>query len=207
MADESAEVTVNNNSTFGLTQPFKAETVSTGSETLEIKPISQTSNETLEIKPLSQTSSQTLDVKPLRTDSRQELAVSEPIRTDSVSSSNSTVDLKPVAFDVCMRTGPAPLPPTHVCEPYAHKIAFSLLGVEVFGVAWSGEAQTIVDDRPGRPVVTWGAVVPAPPPRTVGLPGPPDHGHDHGSGHGHTHHRGHGHEGDTGKGGLRIRLG
>jgi hypothetical protein len=151
-------VNQNNSSKFELVQPFKVENDSnstlevkplsqTSSETLEIKPLSQTSSETLEIKPLSQTSSETVELKPVRVDNRQEVAYTDPIRTDS------TLDLKPVALDMCVRTGQASLPPTHVCEPYRHKLAFTLMGVEMYGLELSGESQTIVDDRPSRQVI------------------------------------------------------
>jgi hypothetical protein len=178
MADESAEITLNNNnnsnSKFELVQPFKAETVAnttstaTSNEVVEVKPLSQTLevkplSQSLELKPLNQTSKQTsdqtLEIKPLNVDSRQEIAVTDPIRTDA----SSTVDLKPVALDVCVRTGQASIPPTHICEPYNHRIGLSLLGVEVFGIAWCGESQTIVDDRRMHPSIAWGAVMPSPP--------------------------------------------
>src|SRR5215208_89210 len=192
MADESAELTLNNNNKFQLVQPFRTENVSTNTSTqsLDVKPLS------IEVKPLSQTSNQTLDLKPVNVDSRQELVVTDPIRTDAT----STLDLRPIALDVCMRTGQAPLPPTHVCEPYNHRLAFTLLGVEVFGVVLSGESQTIVEDRPGRPMVAWGDVTPAPPTVHIGLPehrSPPAKPHAH---HDHGRHR------PGGGSGLRIRL-
>jgi hypothetical protein len=194
MADESAEITLNNNNSgrFELVQPFKAEnvstTTSTSSQTLDVKPLSQT----LEVKPLSQTSNQALELKPVNVDSRQEIAYTDPIRTDA----SSTLDLKPVAMDVCVRTGQASLPPTHVCEPYHHRVALTVLGVELFGLAWSGDSQTIVDDRRSKPAIAWGEVTPAPS-MHVGLPqhSPPDH-------HPGALHRPRGRE----RGGLRIRL-
>lgn len=192
MADDSVELDLKltNNTTqtnkLELPQPLKTENV----QTLDVKPQSQT----LEVKPLTQTTNQSLELKPVKVDSnsRQEVAYTDPIRTDA--SSNSTLDLKPIALDVCMRTGPASLPPTHVCEPYHHRIGLTLLGVEVFGVAWSGETQTIVQDRGGRPMVAWGPVVSAPPTVHVDLPQHGHHPHRHGGGH---HQRG---------AGLRIRL-
>lgn len=167
MADESAEVTLNNNNSFQLVQPFKAETVttSTSNETLEIKPLSQTSSETMELKPVRIDGRQEMGLDPLKVDSRQEV-VYDPIRTDA----NSTFDLKPIALDLCMRTGQASLPPTHVCEPYQHRLAFTMMGVEVFGIAVSGDSQTIVEDRGGRPMVAWGSVMPAPRAFDAGLP-------------------------------------
>jgi hypothetical protein len=160
-----------------------------------------TSSETIEVKPLSQTSNQAIELKPVKVDSnnRQELAY-DPIRTDA----SSTVDLKPIALDVCMRSGPASLPPTHVCNPYQHRIGFTLLGIEMIGMTWSGETQTIVDDRPGRPVVAWGPVTPAPPPVHVGLP-VHHHSHVRRADEGGLHiHPKHGHRVE--EGGLRVRL-
>ena len=167
MADESAEVTLNNNNnnSFKLVQPFKAETVTTSGETIEIKPLSQTSSETMELKPVRIDGRQEMGLDPLKVDSRQEV-VYDPIRTDA----SSTFDLKPIALDLCMRTGQASLPPTHVCEPYQHRIAFTMMGVEVFGIAVSGDSQTIVEDRTGRPMVAWGNVMPAPRPFEAGPP-------------------------------------
>jgi hypothetical protein len=167
MADESLDITLTNNN--NLNGQLGLTTTNTNNNTSNT-----TSSETIDIKPLSQTSNQTMDLKPVKVDSnnRQEVAY-DPIRTDA----SSTFDVKPLMFDMCMRTGPAPLPPTHICEPYHHRIGFTLLGVEVMGLSWSGESQTIVDDRARRPFVAFGAVTPAPP-HHVGLPAP-HHGHRH----------------------------
>jgi hypothetical protein len=185
MADESAEVTVTNKNSFELVQPFKVDSAAA---------TTNTSSETLEIKPLSQTSNETLELKPVRMDGRQELGV-DPIRTDA----NSTLDLKPIAVDVCMRTGQASLPPAHIREPYRHHVGLTLMGVEIFGLAFSGDSETIVEDRPGRPMVVWGDVVEAPPVFDAGLP-------VHRGEHHASHHRGHGRPREGGGGGLRIRL-
>jgi hypothetical protein len=191
MADESAEITLNNNNSakFELVQPFKAETVSTANSTsaqsLDVKPLSQT----VEVKPLNQTSNQTLELRPVNVDNRQEIAVTDPIRTDAT----STLDLKPLALDVCLRTGEASIPPTHICEPYHHRIGLTLLGIELFGVVWSGQNQRIVDDRRSRPTTVWGHVEPAPRVE-LGLPRHPPHEHVHDRHGGHR------------RGGLRIRL-
>jgi hypothetical protein len=198
MADESAEVTVTNKNSFELVQPFKvdsaAATTNTSSETLEIKPLSQTSNETLELKPVRMDGRQELGLDPVKVDSRQEVAY-DPIRTDA----NSTLDLKPIAVDVCMRTGQASLPPAHVREPYRHRVALTLMGVEIFGLAFSGDSETIVEDRPGHPMVVWGDVIEAPPVFDAGLP-------VHRGERQPPHHRGHGRPREGGGSGLRIRL-
>ena len=166
MADE-AEITLNNNNRFEFPDVLETKSTttntSTNTSTVEVKPLTQTNNQVIDVKPITQTSNQALELKPVRLDSRQELAVTEPIRTDANSNSNSTLDLKPLVIDVCSRTGQASLPPTHVCQPYQHRIGFTVLGVELFGITMSGDAQTIVDDQPGGgPTIAWGPVVEAP---------------------------------------------
>jgi hypothetical protein len=191
---EEAEVTVNQNSSFRLEQPFEAKSTSTNTNTststIDIKPVTQTSNQNIDVKPLTQNSTQTVDLRPVKLDSRQELAVTDPIRTDS----SSVLDLRPLVIDICQRTGQASLPPTHVCQPYQHRIGLTLLGMEVFGVVLSGENQTIVEDRAGRPFVTWGPAVAAPHVHHEPLPGGPPRDRS-GPRHGEDRY-----------GGLRIRL-
>jgi hypothetical protein len=191
---EEAEITLNNN--VALVQPFEAKTTSTNTQIVDVKPLTQTTNnnQTVDVKPLSQTVNQSLDLKPVNVDSRQELAVTEPIRTDA----NSTLDLKPLVIDVCSRTGQASLPPTHVCQPYQHRIGFTVMGMELFGLTWSGESQTIVADRPGAPTVVWGPVEQPPRRMTIDVP----HGH---SPHGHGGHH-HAPRTEPSDGKLRMRL-
>jgi hypothetical protein len=201
MADDSLEITLTNNDTIGGSLDLTTNQTNT---------ISNTSSETIDIKPLSQTStaSQTMDLKPVKVDSssnnssnsRQEV-VYDPIRTDQ----SNVLDVKPLAIDMCMRSGPASLPPTHICEPYHHRIGLTMLGVELFGLVVAGESQTIVDDRPRRPVLAWGEVTPAPPAFHVGLP--TAHHHEHRHEHHHDHDRGLAIHPKRKHGGLRIRLG
>jgi hypothetical protein len=200
---EEAEITLNNNSSFALVQPFEAKTTSTNTSTntqiVDVKPLTQTSTntQTLDVKPLTQTVDQSLELKPVNIDSRQELAVTEPIRTDA----SSTLDLKPLVIDVCSRTGQASLPPTHVCQPYEHRIGFTVLGMELFGVTWSGESQTIVADRPGGPSVVYGRVESLPHrPTIIDVPGG---GRGDGDHHHHEHHRP---KSRRGEGKLRMKL-
>jgi hypothetical protein len=198
---EEAEITLNNNSSFALVQPFEAKTTSTNTSTntqiVDVKPLTQTTanTQTVDVKPLTQTVNESLELKPVNVDSRQELAVTEPIRTDA----SSTLDLKPLVIDVCSRTGQASLPPTHVCQPYQHRVGFTGMGMELFGMTLSGESQTIVADRPGAPSVVWGPVESAP--QRVTIDGP--HGHARSHHDKPHHHEEHTHPRD---GKLRMRL-
>lgn len=63
-------------------------------------------------------------------------------------STTSTIDLKPVAVDSCVRLELAPLPPTEVSVPYDTTWSWSLLGLELFALHVSGEASTHL--RPER---------------------------------------------------------
>jgi hypothetical protein len=111
-------------------------------ETIEIKP--------LEIKPL--------EIKPLNLTTKSELAVTQPIVTDSKTDSaakldlkieplkiesdqRSAIDVKPLAIDACQTLKLAPLPPTCIDQPYQHHFGFTLMGVEMWGFNISGGSQ------------------------------------------------------------------
>ena len=146
-----------------------------------------------------QTRSELVVPQPFRTESRQELAVTEPVVTDS--RNTMSLDIRPVAIDLCSKTSLGPLPPTCIRQPYQHHFGFTLFGVEWLGMNFSGESQMIVQDLPKQPQVAWGS---------------PEHHHAH-----EAHHRheasGHGDSSSEPKGsssassepraGLRIRLG
>ena len=54
---------------------------------------------------------------------------------------NENIDLKPLAVDTCQTLKFAPLPDTSVCNPYRHRIAMSMWGVEVLTLAFHGETE------------------------------------------------------------------
>ncbi|WP_426567252.1 hypothetical protein ACPPVT_08745 [Angustibacter sp. McL0619] len=60
----------------------------------------------------------------------------------------SSVDLRPVAVDSCVRLELAPPPPTEVCTPYEQRWGWSVLGLELFALSVSGQTSTHV--RPDR---------------------------------------------------------
>jgi hypothetical protein len=145
--------------TLGLPQPFKTE----GSNTYDIKP-------------LSTDNSFTIDIKPLNADLKL-----EPLRTDS----HATLDLKPVVLDLCLTLNIGKVPSFCIRQPYRHRIGFSLFGMEVWGFSFSGEQETIIEERGPRPQIAAGGASwpPAEPYRT-------ERAEPHASG-----------------GGLRVRLG
>jgi len=76
-----------------------------------------------------------------------------PVTTTSSTTSSvdtsSSLDLKPVAVDSCVRLELAPPPPTEICMPYGQTWSWSVLGLELFALSISGESSTHV--RPQRP--------------------------------------------------------
>jgi hypothetical protein len=60
----------------------------------------------------------------------------------------SSVDLKPVALDSCVRLELAPAPPTEVHSPYEQRWAWSVLGFELFALTVQGSLSTHVRPEP-----------------------------------------------------------
>ena len=84
------------------------------------------------------------------TDSKVDLKV-EPLSITS--DSNSVVDLKPVAVDSCQTIKIAPLPPIRMEQPYSQHFGFTFMGMELFGFTTSGRYETLLND-PVKPVHT-----------------------------------------------------
>lgn len=105
-----------------------------------------------------QTRSELVVPQPFRTESRQELAVTEPVVTDS--RNTMSLDIRPVAIDLCTKTSLGPFPPTCIRQPYQHHFGFTLFGFEWLGMSFSGESQMIVQDLPKQPQVAWGSPEP-----------------------------------------------
>jgi hypothetical protein len=116
-------------------------------ETVEIKP--------LEIKPL--------EVKPLNLTTKSELAVTQPIVTNSTTKGDNTaklnlaieplrvesdqrsaIDVKPLAVDACQTLKLAPLPATCIEQPYTHHFGFTFMGVELWGFNVNGTSEMAV---------------------------------------------------------------
>jgi hypothetical protein len=121
--------------TLGLTQPFSTQ----GTNTIELKPVKADlgTDTHLAIDPLK------LELK------------TDPIQTDS----NLTLDLKPVVVDLCLTANVGKVPSVSICQPYHHRIGFSLYGTEVWGFSFSGEQKTVVEELNRQPKVSLGNAV------------------------------------------------
>jgi hypothetical protein len=98
-----------------------------------------------------------------------ELAITQPIVSQSTSTANldlkvepldlkieplkidtdSTIDLKPVAIDTCTTIKLAPLPPIKLEQPYSQHFGFTFMGMELFGFTTTGRYETLLNS-PGK---------------------------------------------------------
>jgi hypothetical protein len=97
--------------------------------------------------------------QPLRTESRQEIAVTQPIVTEGRNA--LSLDIRPMTVDLCLNVNMGPPAPTCIRQPYQHHFGLTLFGMELMGLNFSGESQTIVQDVPKQPQVAWGSPEPA----------------------------------------------
>ncbi len=124
-------------------------------------------------------------IDPLTTDSKLQLVLPQPFATKSEVDTNSTsksdstvntdskvssdsrnalsVDLKPVAVDLCLNTS-SKLPHGQIHQPFSYHVGWTMFGVEMFGVTFGGESRVILEDLPKKPAVDWPAQQNAPSP-------------------------------------------
>ena len=88
---------------------------------------------------------------PITTNTDIDLAVTQPINTNSDISSK--LDVEPVQVDLCIDVGLSKLPNACISQPYESHFGVTVLGAELVGFNWSGESNTIIDDLPNRPHV------------------------------------------------------
>lgn len=88
------------------------------SETITLKPVTATVNENVSLQPV--TLNENIDLQPVTL--------------------NESIDLKPVAVDTCQTLRLAPLPETRVSNPYHHRVAYHLFGMEIANVTYTGES-------------------------------------------------------------------
>jgi hypothetical protein len=108
----------------------------------------------------------TLGPTPLKTESKQELILPQPLKTESKldttsdvtsdSKSAMSIDLKPVAMDVCLNTSSS-LPKGQIHQPFNYHLGMTWMGVELFGLNFGGESRTVLQDLPKKPSIDWSA--------------------------------------------------
>jgi hypothetical protein len=142
-------------------------------------PITVDSDSTVEVKGLNDIKiTARLEPTPLRSESRQELILPQPLKSESKletksevdldldvtsdSKSALSVDLKPVALDVCLNSSTR-LPQGEIHQPFNLHMGMTWFGVEFFGFNFGGESRVVMQDLPKKPMVDWPAQQNAPP--------------------------------------------
>lgn len=136
-----------------------------GSSTVTVNngPVTVDADSTVELVGLDNiTVTAKLEPSPLKTEAKQELVLPQPFKTELATKSdvNSdsknalSVDLKPVALDLCLNTK---LPQGQICQPFSLHLGMTWFGIEFFGLNFGGESRIVLDDLPRKPVVEWPA--------------------------------------------------
>jgi len=105
------------------------------------------------------------EIAPITVNSN--VAVTQPIVTDSTSKSDSTanvdltieplkvssdstsaIDVKPLAIDSCQTLKLAPLPPIKMEQPYSQHFGVTFMGMEMWGLNISGKSETFLNSPP-----------------------------------------------------------
>jgi hypothetical protein len=144
-----------------------------GSSTVNVHndPVTVDADSTVEVKGLDNIKL-TLQPTPLKTESKQELILPQPFKTESKNDTTSkidttsgitsdsrnamSIDLKPVALDVCLNTS-SKLPQGQICQPFSFHLGLTWFGMETFGLTFGGESRIVMQDLPKRPAVDWPA--------------------------------------------------
>lgn len=72
----------------------------------------------------------------------------EPLKVSS--DSTSAVDIKPLAIDSCQTLKLAPLPPIKMEQPYSHHFGVTFMGMELWGFSMSGKSEMCLES-PAKP--------------------------------------------------------
>jgi hypothetical protein len=144
-----------------------------GSSTVTVHngPVTVDADSTVEVKGLDNIKL-TLEPTPFKTESKQELILPQPFKTESKIDTTSkvetasavtsdsknvmSIDLKPVALDVCLNSS-SNLPKGQICQPVSFQLGFTWFGTEMFGVNFGGESRVVMQDLPKKPSIEWPA--------------------------------------------------
>jgi hypothetical protein len=99
-----------------------------------------------------------LVLDPIKTDSTIDTKSDITTHSDVTSDSKNalSIDLKPVALDVCTTTT-TKLPHGEICQPFNLHFGLTWFGVEFVGFNFGGESRTILRDLPKKPAIDWPA--------------------------------------------------
>ncbi len=122
-------------------------------------------------QPFQTSNSSTLEIKPVKADLGTDTHITidplkldleiEPLKTDS----SLFIDLKPAVIDLCLTANIGKIPSVCIRQPYHHHIGFTLFGAEVWGLTFSGQQETVIEELDRQPRVAWGGALTARPPQ------------------------------------------
>ena len=104
---------------------------STFKSDIDLEPVTVNANLDLKIEPLD------LKVEPL------DVKI-EPLKV----STDSEIDVKPLAVDSCSTIKLAPLPPIRMEQPYSQHFGITYMGVELWGINVSGKSEMFLHSPP-----------------------------------------------------------
>jgi hypothetical protein len=138
---------------------------SSSTVTVHNGPVTVDADSTVEVKGLDNIKL-TLQPTPIKTESKQELILPQPFKTESKIDTTSgitsdsknamSIDLKPVALDVCLKTS-SELPQGQICQPFSFHLGVTWFGMETFGLNFGGESRIVMQDLPKKPAIDWPA--------------------------------------------------
>jgi hypothetical protein len=115
---------VTDNANLAVTQPIVTQSMAKSDST-------STANLDLKIEPLD------VKVEPL------DIKI-EPLKV----STDSEIDVKPLAVDSCSTIKLAPLPPIRLEQPYSQHFGITYMGVELWGINVSGKSEMFLHSPP-----------------------------------------------------------
>ena len=155
MADYTIDTTVFGGNTFSSDVTADVTSSLTGLDAMKLTLAGGTTNTNNGENTLHSDARITLE--PVTTTSTVNTTSSLESSSDVTSNSNvattSSLDLKPVAVDTCVRLELGPPPATEVCTPYEQTWGWSVLGLELFALTVRGSATAHIRPEHHGPVV------------------------------------------------------
>lgn len=111
-----------------------------------------------------------LEPTPFKTETTSDSKLQTKSDITSDSKSAMSVDLKPVALDVCLNSS-SKLPQGEIHQPFSYHLGLTWMGMEFFGVNFGGDSRTVLQDLPKKPSIEWPAQQNAAPPTSPSSPG------------------------------------
>jgi len=110
----------------------------------EIAPVTINSNVAVTEPIVTQSTSKTDSTLDLKVEPLNVDLKVEPLKV----SADSAIDLKPVAIDSCQTLKLAPLPPIKLEQPYSQHFGLTFMGMELWGINVSGRFDTSLHSPP-----------------------------------------------------------